>query len=61
MKLNTWTPSYNKKFIRRGVRPDKKLSNPVQNMMAQTSINLLYKMIKNYVMESFTPDTWCEV
>lgn len=27
MKLNTWTLSYNKKFIRRGVRPDKKLSN----------------------------------
>lgn len=34
MKPNTWTLSYNKIFIRRGVRADKKLSNLVQNTMA---------------------------
>lgn len=47
MKLNTWTPSYNKKFIRRGVRLDKKLSNLVQNTMTETSTNLPYKISRN--------------
>lgn len=47
MKLNTWTLSYNKIFIRRGVRPDKKLSNLVQVTMAEISKCLLYKIIRN--------------